>query len=89
MNQLDFFDQFEQQRLVQPRDPNVLPEDRPRLRGQNAAILDRLQRGPATNQELAQISLKYTSRLSDIRKAGYVVNCERGDGGLNTYTLEQ
>lgn len=48
-------------------------EARPRLSRQNAAILARLQQGPASNHELAQIALKYTSRLSEIKKAGYAV----------------
>ena len=65
------------------------PQDRPRLTGQNGAILERLRSGPATNQELAGISLKYTSRVSDLRKAGYTVACERQTGGLTRYTLEQ
>lgn len=72
---------------VQPCDPNVQPSDLPRLTGQNAAILDRLRQGPATNVELAAISLKYTSRLSDLRAAGYAVSCHRGEGGVNTYRL--
>jgi hypothetical protein len=59
-----------------------------RLRGQNAAILQRLQQGPATNAELARISLKYTSRISDIRAAGYKIVCRFGDGGLNSYSLK-
>ena len=44
-------------------------EDRPRLRGQNARILELLEQGPRTNKQLAEISLKYTSRISDIRRA--------------------
>ncbi|NLX57310.1 MAG: hypothetical protein GXY58_19545 [Planctomycetaceae bacterium] len=57
--------------------------ERPRLTGQNAAILERLKRGPATNRELAAISLKYTSRISDLRAAGYdvvVVDRDRATG---------
>ena len=69
-------------------DPNALESDRPRLAGQNAAILERLREGPATNEELARLSLKYTSRLSDLRKAGYEIECKRGKGGLNTYELK-
>lgn len=72
-----------------PRDPNVLEADKPRLSGQNSAILERLKRGPATNDELIRLSRKYTSRISDLRDAGFKINCKRGVGGLNTYTLEQ
>ncbi len=68
---------------------NVPREDVPRLSKQCAAVLDRLRRGPATNWELAAISLKYTSRISDIRAAGYVVECDYGTGGVNTYRLTE
>lgn len=71
-----------------PSDPNVAAVDRERLTGQNAVILDRLRRGPATNAELAAISLKYTSRISDLRAAGIGVECVRGESGVNTYRLE-
>lgn len=87
MSQLTMFDAFDQQRLSRPCDPNVIDSDVPRLTGQNAAILARLREGPATNRELAGYSLKYTSRLSDLRARGHEVTCVRGDGGLNTYTL--
>lgn len=56
-----------------PCDPHVTADERPRLSAQNAAILARLQRGPASNLELARIALKYTSRISDLRAAGYAV----------------
>ena len=79
--QRTFFD------AIEPCDPNVVAVDQPRLRGQNGLILERLRRGPATNDELARISRKYTSRVSDIRKAGYEVTCERKSGGLTVYRL--
>ena len=61
--QLDLFNQ------KQSIDPISAPaSDAPRLRGQNKTILDALLDGPKTNAQLAQIALKYTSRLSDIRK---------------------
>jgi hypothetical protein len=66
---------------------SVSPEDAPRLSRQCAALLARLRLGPATNRELAAISLKYTSRVSDCRAAGYAIDCERLDGGLTRYTL--
>jgi len=73
---------------IEPRDPNVEPEDKPRLTGQNAKILERLRQGPATNVELAQLALKYSSRVSDLRKAGFSVSCERvGRNGLTRYSL--
>ena len=74
---------FDAPRNIVPRDTHVVKEERPRLTGQNLAILERLQRGPATNRELAAISLKYTSRVSDLRAAGYnvvVVDRDRATG---------
>lgn len=60
----------------------------PRRGGQMAAILERLRGGPATNVELALISLKYTSRISDLRAAGHDVVCERqGADGVCVYRL--
>lgn len=85
MKQTTMFGQFDQQRLT----PNVRPQDQARLRGHNLAILERLTQGPATNHELSQISLKYTSRISDLRKAGYTILCSRLHGGLTQYELEE
>lgn len=56
-----------------PRDPNVTETEELRLKGQNLRILERLQEGPASNKELAQISLKYTSRISDLRAKGFII----------------
>ena len=66
---------------------SVPKQDRKRLAGQNLAIFERLQRGPATNVELAGISLKYTSRIDDIRKSGVEIQATRGDGGVWVYRL--
>ncbi len=74
---------------LHPRDPSVAAADRPRLSGQNAAILARLKSGPETNLTLAKISLKYTSRLSDLRKHGHRIRCDRLGGGVCLYTLER
>lgn len=68
-----------------------LPESaKPRLGKQCAAILERLMRGPATNRELAELSLKYTGRISDLRKSGYTIILDRHDTatGFATYRLE-
>ena len=67
-----------------PTDPNVRPADVKRLTGQNAAVLVRLRAGPATNAELAAIALKYTSRISDLRRAGFTVIEDDGK-----YTLKE
>lgn len=70
---------------IEPVDPNVDDSDRPRLRGQSAAILARLRRGPATNADLAQLALKYTSRISDCRAAGYDIRMVRKDSNGRTW----
>ena len=70
------------------RDSHVTePADLRRLSGQNLAIMERLQRGPATNRELAQLSLKYTSRISDLRANGNDILADRKQGGLTVYRL--
>lgn len=69
-------------------DRRIAPQDAKRIAGQDAAVLARLRQGPATNWELAQIALKYTSRISSIRKAGIKVARERVQGGTWRYWLE-
>ena len=63
----------------EPCDPSVTPAERPRLSRQCQEMLDRLRLGRASNDELARISRKYTSRTSDLRKAGYDVRCVMRD----------
>ena len=75
---------------LMPRDTHVThPAEIARLGGHNLKILERLQRGPATNRELAAISLKYTARVSDLREAGYDVRCVAQDrkSGFALYEL--
>ena len=62
--------------------------DRPRLNRQCLKILARLREGPATNRELAEIALNYRARTSDLRNAGYTIDCERKPGGKSIYTLK-
>lgn len=80
---------FDGPRRVAPRDPRVASDEKPRLGGQNARILERLRKGPATNAELAAISLKYTARISDLRHAGYDVRVIHHDRttGVAVYQL--
>lgn len=65
----------------------VEPVERIRLSKQCRAILYLLEFGPATNMALALISLKYTSRVSDLRAKGYVIECYDRDHatGLTWY----
>ena len=87
-HQLSLFDPVPRPRPLVPRDPHVAAQDITRLTGQNAAILRRLRAGPATNDELIGISRKYTSRISDLRAAGFVIEATRLGGGLFEYRLE-
>lgn len=68
----------------------VTPRDRTRLDAQVTKIVERLKQGPALNTELAAIALKYTSRISDARKLGFLISCTRvsGVGGQTMYTLK-
>ncbi|MDE2097681.1 MAG: hypothetical protein KGL39_10570 [Patescibacteria group bacterium] len=72
-----------------PCDPCVPEESLPRLSRQCREILERLRRGRASNDELSKISRKYTSRISDIRKADFDVRCMDLDHktGLAWYAL--
>jgi hypothetical protein len=65
-------------------------DEKKRLATQTDEIIARLKAGPATNWQLAAISLKYTSRVSDARKLGYQIICERSSAtkGLTTYSLK-
>jgi hypothetical protein len=74
---------------IRPRDPNVVQQEAPRLSRQCRSILERLRRGRATNDELSQIARKYTSRTSDLRKAGYDVRVVERDhvSGVTVYQL--
>ena len=81
---------FEPEILVS--DPNTRDEDDDRLAGQNLKIYELLIfHGQMSNMELSNISLKYTSRISDIRrwleKRGQTIKCIYGKGGLNYYEI--
>lgn len=68
-------------------DPNVKKDARRRLSGQNRRILDLLLQGPATGRQIQAIGMKYTSRISDLRKAGCVIDCQERPDGNSIYTL--
>lgn len=83
---------FDAPRKIAPRDTHVEKVERPRLSKQNEAILKRLQQGPATNFELNEIAMKYTSRISDLRAAGYnvvVVDRDRATGRTMYQLIER
>lgn len=60
-----------------------------RLSRQCEAMLARLKEGPTSNGELARFSLKYTSRLSDLRAAGYDIRIlsRNTKSGVTVYRL--
>lgn len=68
-------------------DPNVRTDAKKRLSGQNRKILDRLIEGPARLREICLIAAKYTSRISDLRKAGCTIECREQPDGNSIYTL--
>lgn len=88
IRQLSLFDQ--PHRTIKPCDPTVTKAAAPRLSRQCREILARLREGSATNTELAIISRKYTSRISDLRWVGCIVTCFDHDHktGLARYRLD-
>jgi len=65
-------------------------EERARLASQCARILELLRLGRATNVQLAAISLKYTSRISDLRKMGHYIHVvgKNPRNGVTWYELQ-
>lgn len=88
-NQPTLFEKFREPLQPPPCDPNIDTRDTARVSGQNALILAELRRGPTTNTALAELSLKYTSRISDLRAAGFTIECKRLQGGLTVYELKE
>jgi hypothetical protein len=76
--------------VIAPCDPSVHPDEKPRLSKQCQAILDLLRQRPATNDELSRMARKYTSRISDLRAAGYVISVieHNHKTGVTRYRLE-
>jgi hypothetical protein len=70
-------------------DPNVHPEDKPRINRLCRVVLERLQTGPAYSHELATISHRFGARISDLREAGYDIATQRLPGGVYLYSLAQ
>jgi hypothetical protein len=66
----------------------LVASDKARSSRQVDLLLTMLRRGPVTNSDLIAAGLyKYTSRISDARKLGHVIDCERREGGLSVYRL--
>lgn len=62
-----------------------------RMGSQNHVLLNELRNRPLTNFEIIRIvgCLKYTSRISDLRAAGYEVIAKNEGGGTWTYYLRE
>lgn len=59
-----------------------------RTNTQCTKILTLLSRGgKVSNTALSIVALKYTSRISDLRARGHVIECIRGVGGVTYYRL--
>ena len=63
----------------------------PRFSAQCGKILKALREGPVTNADLSKIALKYTSRISDLRKYGHKIACTFKDrkAGITVYELKR
>lgn len=64
------------------------PPERPRRDGQREAILQRLQQGEATSDELNEICFRYSARIFELRKAGYQIEKRRISAGVFGYQLK-
>ena len=68
----------------------VPEEDKTRAETQCSKIHEMLKSGPCTNRQLSQVSMKYTSRISDLRKQGVnIPKPENLGGGLTEYRIEE
>lgn len=63
--------------------------EKKRLSAQANRIVELLRERPRTNDELSRVSRKYTSRISDIRKAGYDIRCvhHNHETGVTVYQI--
>jgi len=68
--------------------PTVPEAAKPRLGRQQRAILDRLKRGPATNNELVQIAQRFGGRIGELRAAGYDIRRTHDDDRRGVYVYE-
>lgn len=71
--------------------PSVAEEDELRLSRQAIKIYKLLTVHRVSNVEMAEIALKYTCRVSEIRQAlerfGQTIKATRGEGGLWFYSI--
>jgi hypothetical protein len=83
--------QYDNIPLPEPVVVGTVADEKKRTGNQCETILARLREGAVTNHELAEISLKYTGRLSDLRKQGHVIECVTINRatGLSVYRLKE
>jgi len=85
--QWDLFDESGDPNHVQ-QSPAIAEAQR--LTRQQASVVARLREGSATNMELIPISTRFSARIYDLRKLGYVIETSVIDRakGLTLYTLK-
>jgi hypothetical protein len=75
---------------LENRNRELLPmEERVRQDTLTGKIHDALAEGPQTNADLSSIALDYTRNIRALRKKGVRVDCEKLDGGLFLYWLNE
>lgn len=88
---LPLFDERPEPAAVIPAaDPHVREADKPRLSGNNAAVLARLKEGPATTLELMGPNLggiRPAARVWDLGKRGCIIKSDTVENGMALYTL--
>lgn len=52
-------------------------------------LLKRRGKHGATNRELAEITHKFSSRISELRQEGHYIECERVHHGLTRYVMRR
>ncbi|TWT33895.1 hypothetical protein KOR34_37310 [Posidoniimonas corsicana] len=63
--------------------------DRKRLGKQQREIVELLRQGEQPNHRLAQIGIRYSARIEELGKVGYVIKHRKGSSpGENIYWLE-
>ena len=89
--ELDYETPYEREGGVVPFNAHVATvEEKVRLSKQCRAMLALLRHHDPTNAELAQIALKYTNRISELRQAGHKIpRPTKIEGGLWRYHLEE
>ena len=68
--------------------PTVPGAAKPRLGRQQQAILDRLRKGSATNNDLCQIAQRFSARIGELREAGYDIRRTYDDDRRGVYMYE-